>query len=1491
MIQEGVDAPFVTLSRGSISVGQEADDDTRISVGSNTNWTWSSSASWLFSDEQSPQEGNEEFTFKVQENLSGEDRVGELRFFIGGVLQKTLIVTQQGSLSLSETIHANTSVTQTRTIKVFVESGVEWVWTSSDVGWLNGKSEALEQTGPQDFTYEVKENNTDQQRTATLTFTSKIGGATAQLEVTQLPGGAGGGGGGGGNFFLEVSRDLDFTDNGAKTRTVNVTASDGTEWGWQSSEPSWLSANGSLTRTGTGSAEPFRYTVAANTTGVSRTGIITFKTLSGGLIATLEVTQFSGTGIFLELDQELEFTDSVAKPLSVGVFAPAGTAWGWSSNQPWLTSANSQVGTSIGDQSFGYSVAENTTADSRTGVITFTTLTGGITATLEVTQAAGGATYLELGQELEFTDSVAKPLSVGVFAPAGTAWGWSSDQPWLTSANSQVGTSIGDQSFGYSVAENTTADSRTGVITFTTLTGGITATLEVTQAAGGATYLELGQELEFTDSVAKPLSVGVFAPAGTAWGWSSDQPWLTSANSQVGTSIGDQSFGYSVAENTTADSRTGTLTFSTLSGGITATLTVTQAGAGAIYLALDQELEFTDSTDQSLTVDVFASTGTAWGWTSNQPWLTSTESRNQTGDKSDFNYSVTENTTAASRTGVITFTTLSGGITATLTVTQAASIFLELDQDLDFTDSDADDTLTVGVSASAGTEWGWSSNQPWLTTTGATTQTGSQTVTYAVAANTTTESRTGTLTFRTLSGGLIATLEVTQFSGTGIFLELDKNLDFTDSDADSTLKVEVVASTGTDWGWTSNQPWLTSDSGSRTGTGIGDETFNYKVAENNTDGSRTGILTFTTLSGDITATLTVTQTGTGAKFLELDQELQFTDAAAANSSVKVFASVGTKWGWTSNQPWLTSDSGSPTGTGTGDETFNYKVAVNSTAESRTGVITFTTLSGGITATLTVTQTGTGAKFLELDQELQFTDAGNKTLSVGVTAPAGTKWGWISNASWLTSGEATSQTGTGSVQTFNYKVAANSAEENRSGIITFTTLSGGLIATLEVTQFSGTGENAILSLDQELQFTDSGSKSLSVNVFAAADTRWGWISNASWLTSGEATSQNGDHNFNYTVRANNTTASRTGTITFSSLSDGITVTLQVTQFSGTGEGSIFLELDQELEITNADAKTLKVGLFAPADTRWGWISSAPWLTSTESRTQNGDQTFSYNVAANPDLTANGTRSATLEFRTLSGGLIARLEVTQSRDLDTDGDETPNSIDEDDDGDGVPDVDDAYPLDKDRFFVDTDGDGVADEDDAFPTDPKEDTDTDKDGIGNNADPDDDDDGVLDVDDYDPLDVNRVDSGLRTVVIDGQTLFIQRKNIVDVRRGISALTFDNLITVHIEATISYLEDDQFILDTDWQDASLRQDFVDKLKAALQLVRAAEAAQDPEEAATAYMMASDIVVKELISRTDGLQDIGANRTNDWIITQNAQDIIYVDLIYLSDYLWLKML
>ncbi|MCX6807282.1 MAG: thrombospondin type 3 repeat-containing protein [Patescibacteria group bacterium] len=79
-------------------------------------------------------------------------------------------------------------------------------------------------------------------------------------------------------------------------------------------------------------------------------------------------------------------------------------------------------------------------------------------------------------------------------------------------------------------------------------------------------------------------------------------------------------------------------------------------------------------------------------------------------------------------------------------------------------------------------------------------------------------------------------------------------------------------------------------------------------------------------------------------------------------------------------------------------------------------------------------------------------------------------------------------------------------------------------------------------------------------------------------------------------------------------------------------------------------------------------------------------------------------------------------------DTDSDGTGDNADTDDDNDGITDMDELK-IGTSPYLKDTDGDKFIDSEDVFPLDAKEWLDTDKDGIGNNADPDDDNDNYCD------------------------------------------------------------------------------------------------------------------------------------------------------------------
>ena len=244
--------------------------------------------------------------------------------------------------------------------------------------------------------------------------------------------------------------------------------------------------------------------------------------------------------------------------------------------------------------------------------------------------------------------------------------------------------------------------------------------------------------------------------------------------------------------------------------------------------------------------------------------------------------------------------------------------------------------------------------------------------------------------------------------------------DFTFAAADNTFDV----TSNTTWSWSSSDAWITS---SEAADQDGDQSFTYSVTENNTGSLRSGTITFTTTSGDVTVTHTVNQDiDPTSPYLSITPPTQSFDSNAANGSFDV--TTNTTWTWTSSDAWLTSTETTPQ---TGDQEFSYAVTENTSTTERVGTITLTSTDGsGLTASHTVTQNG--VPFLSItDTEHSFgASGGSHTLDVS----SNTTWTWVASDAWITSALPADQTGT---VAFSYDAAANPDLTPRTGTITYT----------------------------------------------------------------------------------------------------------------------------------------------------------------------------------------------------------------------------------------------------------------------------------------------------------------------------------------------------------------------------------------------------------------------------------------------------------------------
>jgi hypothetical protein len=134
-------------------------------------------------------------------------------------------------------------------------------------------------------------------------------------------------------------------------------------------------------------------------------------------------------------------------------------------------------------------------------------------------------------------------------------------------------------------------------------------------------------------------------------------------NSAVVDSNGAGTVTYTVQANTSAATRTGTITINDQ------TFTVTQTAA-CTYAVYPTVRPFREAASTSGRFTVITQSGCAWSATTTAPWITITEGATATTGTGRVRYTVAANTTGATRTGTINVT---GGVTHTVTQTSAGT--------------------------------------------------------------------------------------------------------------------------------------------------------------------------------------------------------------------------------------------------------------------------------------------------------------------------------------------------------------------------------------------------------------------------------------------------------------------------------------------------------------------------------------------------------------------------------------------------------------------------------------------------------------------------------------------------------------------------------------------------------------------------------------------------------------------------------------------------
>ena len=873
--QEGED-PILTISPESLSFSADGGNKS-ITVTSNLSWTATSSDAWLTVSSSSG-EGDATLSVTADENVSIANRTASVTFE-GKDRTVTVNVTQDGAAPFF-------NVTPT-TLSFSAEGGSAPVKIESNQTWTASKSadwialSEVEGTGDATLSLTVDANTSTDSRSGTVAF--QAGETYYHINLTQD---------GEGILFSITPESLSFTAEGGN-ETITVTSN--LSWTVTSSD-AWLTLSNS---SGEGDAT---LTVVAqeNTSTSSRSGILTFK--GKDITFTVNVTQEGASPNFSVTPTTLSFTSSGG---SQSVSIKSNQAWTASFDVSWL-SLSTASGT--GDAIVSITAQANTSTDNRAGTVTFTS--GGKTYTVTVIQD-GAATHFEITPTTITFTSKGESKSISIMS--NQPWTVSSDASWLKLSDNS---GTGDATLSVTAEENTSTSSRSSTIIFKA--GGKDYTVSVMQEGATPFFNVSPESLSFSSS---SESKSITVTSNLSWAASSDVSWLTLSNSS---GLGKATLTLTTEANTSTNSRSGTVTFS--AGGKTYTVSVSQAGADPTFSVTPTTLSFTASAGSK---SVSITSNTSWTASSDGSWLTLSKSAGE--GNATLSLTVEENTSISSRTGTVTFKSSGKDYTVSVTQTGADPTFSITPTTLSFTSSGGNQSITV----TSNQTWTASSSVSWLTLS-KTSGTGDATLTLTAQANTSTDNRSGIVTFT--ADGKTYTVTASQ-NGVATYFEITPTtLSFTSSGGSKSVSVM------------SNQPWMVSADASwlklSDNSGTSDATLSVTAEENTSTSSRSGTITFK--AGGNTYSVSVTQEEANPTFSVTPEALSFT-ASGGNQSVSVTSNQ--TWTASAADAWITLSETS----GTGDATLTITAQANKSAGNRTGTITFN--AGGTSKTVNVTQEG------------------------------------------------------------------------------------------------------------------------------------------------------------------------------------------------------------------------------------------------------------------------------------------------------------------------------------------------------------------------------------------------------------------------------------------------------------------------------------------------------------------------------------------------------
>ena len=490
-----------------------------------------------------------------------------------------------------------------------------------------------------------------------------------------------------------------------------------------------------------------------------------------------------------------------------------------------------------------------------------------------------------------------------------------------------------------------------------------------------------------------------------------------------------------------------------------------------------------------------------------------------------------------------------------------------------------------------------------------------ETLTFRVAANESTEQRSGTITVK--SGELEETVNVYQAGKAEepVLLLSDEVLNV--GAEGGTVDVQVQSNVAYTYRAEAEYDWIAEPASRAVST----HTIHLEVQPNETYDSREARFIFTDETATLTDTLVVRQEAAGGLIVSASR----VDLAAEDTGFSLELQTNVDYTVSIDADWLEQ----VTSRGLKTETLTFSCGQNYSTASREAVIRLDSEIGE--QEVKVVQAGR----IEDVGDHDFMNVSPPSLSLASDAASFTisvstnvDYQVASNVDWITS----TVSGTTNASSVTFDVKANEGATAREGIITFTSSDGSMVRTVTVTQAG----KEIPQLDISPAMFTLTSEEASIEVAVEANVKYTVSSSAVWLVS-PVSGLTESNSLTFDVAANEETSVREATLTFTSEDGSITRTVTVTQ---AGKEAVSLSVSPTSFNLSNEATSVNVSI--ETNTKYTVSSSAVWLVSPVSGlTESNSLTF--DVAANEETSV---REATLTFTSEDGSITRTVTVTQA-----------------------------------------------------------------------------------------------------------------------------------------------------------------------------------------------------------------------------------------------------